>query len=180
VKANSKNKNSRNKKISKVKVNLKVKPKPKFKTMTPQANFTSAVSKPFLGRMSPMLKTDTTKSASGLNDYVVLKSFKEGALVIPYNRIIRVEAAKSYSMFYFADGTRFFSSHNLSYHARQLDQRFFQRIHKSHIVNISQIKEIVTEKVKKVILHDGSLIEISRRKATSFIRLFKMLASMSN
>lgn len=127
-----------------------------------------------------MLKTDSSPSTGGLNDYVVLKSFKEGALVIPYNRIVRVEAAKSYSMFYFADGTRFFSSHNLSYHARQLDSRNFQRIHKSHIVNLSQIKEIITEKVKKVVLHDGSFIEISRRKASSFIRLFKMLSAVSN
>lgn len=148
--------------------------------MTPQANFATTVSKPFLGRMSPMLKTDSSPSTGGLNDYVVLKSFKEGALVIPYNRIVRVEAAKSYSMFYFADGTRFFSSHNLSYHARQLDSRNFQRIHKSHIVNLSQIKEIITEKVKKVVLHDGSFIEISRRKASSFIRLFKMLSAVSN
>ena len=82
-------------------------------------------------------------------------------------------------MFYFADGTRFFSSHNLSYHARQLDQRFFQRIHKSHIINLNQVKEIITDKVKKVMLFDGSLIEVSRRKATSFVRMFKVMMAAS-
>ncbi len=146
--------------------------------MTPQPNFATRSVNTFPGNFNSFLKPEINKPG-GLSDYVVLKSFKEGALVIPYNKIVRVEAAKSYSMFYFADGTRFFSSHNLSYHARQLDSRFFQRIHKSHIVNLSQVKEVITDKVKKVMLYDGSLIEVSRRKASSFVRLFKVMMAAS-
>lgn len=147
--------------------------------MTPQPNFATRPSTTFANRFNSFMKPETNKPAGGLTDYVVLKSFKEGALVIPYNKIIRIEAAKSYSMFYFADGTRFFSSHNLSYHARQLDTRFFQRIHKSHIINLSQVKEVITDKVKKVMLFDGSLIEVSRRKASSFVRMFKLMMAAS-
>ncbi len=147
--------------------------------MTPNTNFAPRINT-FPSQFNPFIKkSDYTKPTGGLNDYVVLKSFKEGALVIPYNKIVRVEAAKSYSMFYFSDGTRFFSSHNLSYHARQLDQRFFQRIHKSHIINLSQVKEVITDKVKRVMLFDGSLIEVSRRKATSFVRMFKLMMAAS-
>ena len=80
-------------------------------------------------------------------------------------------------MFYFADGQRFFSSHNLSYHTKQLDNRFFQRIHKSHIINLTQVKEVLNDKVKKVILQDGSLIEVSRRKASGFLRIFRLLSA---
>ncbi|MEI7802240.1 MAG: LytTR family DNA-binding domain-containing protein [Bacteroidota bacterium] len=148
--------------------------------MTPSTNFAPRTTSTFPGQFNPFIKkSDYTKPTGGLNDYVVLKSFKEGALVIPYSKIVRVEAAKSYSMFYFADGTRFFSSHNLSYHARQLDQRYFQRIHKSHIINLNQVKEVITDKVKKVMLFDGSLIEVSRRKASSFVRMFKLMMAAS-
>ncbi len=147
--------------------------------MTPQPNFATHTSISFPNQFKSYAKPELVKPTIGLNDYIVLKSFKEGALVIPYNKIIRIEAAKSYSMFYFTDGTRFFSSHNLSYHARQLDTRFFQRIHKSHIVNVSQVQEVITDKVKKVMLTDGSLIEVSRRKASTFIRLFKMMIAAS-
>ena len=148
--------------------------------MTPSTNFAPRITNTYPGLFNPFIKkSDYSKPTGGLNDYVVLKSFKEGALVIPYSKIVRVEAAKSYSMFYFADGTRFFSSHNLSYHARQLDQKFFQRIHKSHIINLNQVKEIITDKVKKVMLFDGSLIEVSRRKATSFVRMFKVMMAAS-
>ncbi|GDX52196.1 hypothetical protein LBMAG27_12430 [Bacteroidota bacterium] len=147
--------------------------------MTPQPSFATRTAPTFPGHFNSFMKPETNKPVGGLTDYVVLKSFKEGALVIPYNKIVRIEAAKSYSMFYFADGTRFFSSHNLSYHARQLDTRFFQRIHKSHIINLSQVKEVITDKVKKVILFDGSLIEVSRRKASSFVRMFKLMMAAS-
>lgn len=147
--------------------------------MTPQPSFATRATNTFPGHFNSFAKPESNKMIGGLTDYVVLKSFKEGALVIPYNKIIRIEAAKSYSMFYFADGTRFFSSHNLSYHARQLDTRFFQRIHKSHIINLSQVKEVITDKVKKVMLFDGSLIEVSRRKASSFVRMFKLMMAAS-
>ncbi len=147
--------------------------------MTPQPSFATRATNAFHSHFSSFAKPEFNKPTVGLTDYVVLKSFKEGALVIPYNKIVRIEAAKSYSMFYFADGTRFFSSHNLSYHARQLDNRFFQRIHKSHIINLSQVKEVITEKVKKVMLFDGSLIEVSRRKASSFVRMFKLMMAAS-
>ncbi len=147
--------------------------------MTPQPSFATRATNTFHSHFSSFAKPENNKPVGGLTDYVVLKSFKEGALVIPYNKIVRIEAAKSYSMFYFADGTRFFSSHNLSYHARQLDTRFFQRIHKSHIINLSQVKEVITDKVKKVMLFDGSLIEVSRRKASSFVRMFKLMMAAS-
>ena len=143
--------------------------------MTPQPSFATRTVPTFPGHFNSFMKPETNKPVGGLTDYVVLKSFKEGVLVIPYNKIVRIEAAKSYSMFYFVDGTRFFSSHNLSYHARQLDTRFFHRIHKSHIINFSQVKEVITDRVKKVMLFDGSLIEVSRRKASSFVRMFKLM-----
>ncbi len=147
--------------------------------MIVQPTFSNQTITTFSSRINSFINLETNNSSGGLTDYIVLKSFKEGALVIPYTKIVRVEAAKSYSMFYFADGTRFFSSHNLSYHARQLDPRFFQRIHKSHIVNLNMIKEVINDKVKKVVLTDGTLIEISRRKASRFVRIFKLMMAAS-
>ena len=102
-------------------------------------------------------------------DYIVLKTHKDGLFFIPYCNIIRVEAAQSYALFYFTDGTNFLCSHNLSYYFKRLDQGCFQRIHKSHIINLNHIASmIIDEKEKKVVLSDTTIIKISRRKVDLF------------
>ena len=105
-------------------------------------------------------------------DYIVLKTHKDGLFFIPYCNIIRVEAAQSYALFYFTDGTNFLCSHNLSYYSQRLNQSCFQRIHKSHIINMNHLGEIIKdEKVNKVIMKDSTIIKISRRRVDSFLSL---------
>ena len=123
---------------------------------------------------------DFSKLNKKPDDLIVLRSFKEGEVIVPSSKILRIHAAKAYSTFYFTDGKTFFSSRNLNYHAKDLDDKYFIRVHKSHIVNMLEVKSILKARTKKVILTDGTSIEMSRRKAPIVISIFEKLNAEKN
>ena len=129
---------------------------------------------------SASVVTDFSNVQKKPDELIVLRSFKEGEVIVPSCKILRIHAAKAYSTFYFTDGNTFFSSRNLNYHAKDLDDNYFIRVHKSHIVNMLEVKSILKARVKKVILSDGTSIEMSRRKAPIVIAIFEKLNAEKN
>ena len=103
----------------------------------------------------------------------------EGFTFLQTDEIIHCNSDNNYTMFYLVSGKSMLVTIQLKEVEGMLSERNFCRIHKSHIINLNQVKEIITDKVKKVMLFDGSLIEVSRRKATSFVRVFKVMMAAS-
>ncbi len=104
------------------------------------------------------------------SDFILLKTHKEGWLYVPYKNVMRLEAAQSYTLFYFTDGTKFLCSHGLNYYFSQMDHQVFQRVHKSHVINVHYIIGLnLNDKIKKIVLYEGTIIDIARRKVPSVV-----------
>jgi two-component system, sensor histidine kinase LadS len=96
----------------------------------------------------------------------------EGVLWIPTQDIIRLEAMRSYCSIYTTNGKRFIASHPLSDFEKQLDTVEFMRVHKSHLVNLSQIQEYIRGEGGSLVMKDGSTVNVSRSsKAALLARL---------
>ncbi len=87
------------------------------------------------------------------------------------NDIIRLQADRNYTKFFFTKAKPFISSKTLLEYEKTLDGSGFMRVHKSHLVNSLHIASY--DKTGIITLSDGSQIEASRRKREVVLNLFK-------
>ncbi len=93
---------------------------------------------------------------------------KDGVDVsIPIKNILYVSAQLGYTELWTAKNT-YRSENSLLMWEEQLDPGLFFRCHKKYLVNISQIEDLS----KEVILKNGDIIEVSRRKYPQLRELF--------
>ena len=85
--------------------------------------------------------------------------------------IIRLEADRNYTRFYFADKKEFLASKTLKEYEEMLDGCGFLRIHRTHLINSRYIKEY--ERDGTLILKDDSKVEVARRKKEQFLKFLK-------
>jgi two-component system LytT family response regulator len=96
--------------------------------------------------------------------------------LLPVDDILHVEAVRIYSIFYMRSTARqFVSSTNIGKVIRQLDAGQFMRVHKSHIVNLYEIKTYQFARGGKVILSNNVEIEVAQRRKTELLRHIKQL-----
>ena len=115
-----------------------------------------------------------SKFSDLLPDYFELRSFTSGKIKVRVIDIIRIEASKSYAVFYLKDNKPFISSHNLTYQSKKLNSKYFFRANKSCIINFFQIDKVSKKLPVKAIMNDKSEILISRRKTTHFMAMYKL------
>jgi two-component system LytT family response regulator len=93
----------------------------------------------------------------------------DGMEYINTKDIIRVEADRSYSMFYLNDGRKFLVSRNLKEYQELLGDRNFFRTHNSHLINLDYVKKYYRHDGGYVEMSDGSTVAISRNKKDLFL-----------
>lgn len=93
----------------------------------------------------------------------------KSSLVISAKDIIRVEALSNYSRIYFADGKKLVVAKILNWFDESLPKEMFARVHRSHLVNKYFIHQINYASTKSLLLHNGEIIRVSRRKKNSII-----------
>lgn len=108
------------------------------------------------------------------NDKIELRSFNAGKVDVNTIDIIRIEASKSYSVFYLKDNRKFISSHNLSYQVKKLNSNFFFRTGKSFLINMFHIENVTDSTPVKLKMRDGFEVQISRRKTAHFMAMYKL------
>ena len=84
--------------------------------------------------------------------------------VVHINEIVRCESDNYYTFFYFEDGSRILISKTLKENEELLKTHNFIRPHKSHLVNIQFIEGFNKKNGGHIILKDGIMIPVSRRK----------------
>ncbi|PKP19249.1 MAG: hypothetical protein CVU05_11775 [Bacteroidetes bacterium HGW-Bacteroidetes-21] len=84
---------------------------------------------------------------------------------------MRCEADNNYTVFHLQNGIKHVSSKTLKDYDELLSQDGFFRVHKSHLIKISCIKEYIKGEGGYVILDDGSNIDVSRRKKDALIEI---------
>ena len=108
--------------------------------------------------------------------------FEKDKLVIPASHgfnvlviddIIRLEAEGCYTKVIIKGGKDIIVSRTLKDFEDKIPKEKFYRVHKSHLINLSCVKEYSNDNGSFVIMTDGSKIEISRRKAPEFIKKIK-------
>lgn len=94
----------------------------------------------------------------------IVLSTSEGMYVVEIKNIIRCESDDCYTYFYMEDGKRVIVSKTLKEIEELLGEYNFLRPHRSHLINTIHIKNYNKTDGGTVIMSDGSLIPVSRRK----------------
>ncbi len=117
---------------------------------------------PSISQRMPLLNFTTMKQ------FVFIKGYTERRLVAT-DTIIRIEGASNYSRIYFTDGSTLVIAKTLKLFGYSLPDCFL-RVHKSCLLNINFIAEIVDSCT--VLLTNGLEIKLARRKACSLKKHF--------
>jgi two-component system LytT family response regulator len=102
-------------------------------------------------------------------------SSSEGLHVVKINDILRCESTSNYTQFFLKDGTRMLASRTLKEYEGLLKPHNFERIHKSHLINMDSVKRYVTADGGYVILEDKNTVPVANRKKEFLVSRLKSL-----
>lgn len=108
-----------------------------------------------------------------LGENKIAITHSNGYIIADYNDIIRFEAQGNYSRIYMKDGTVLVTSKTLKRYNDQIQTNHFFRIHKTHFVNVSYIKEVINRGNGYVVLKDGTELPIAVLKRPQFNKFMK-------
>ncbi|SOD96390.1 LytR/AlgR family response regulator transcription factor [Spirosoma fluviale] len=92
---------------------------------------------------------------------------------MPMHRIVRLEGEGNYTLFHFADGSQLMVSLTLKKMESRLSSKVFVRPHKKNIINLLYLEGIYPGEQLCAGLINGDRVEVSRRKASRFIKQVK-------
>jgi two-component system LytT family response regulator len=100
---------------------------------------------------------------------------QEKIIVVTISNIVRCRSDNNYTIFYFKDSSKLLISKTLKYYADMLKEFGFLRVHQSHLINKSYIKEYIKSDGGYVILNDKSNIPVSVRKRVEILEFLKKI-----
>ncbi len=95
--------------------------------------------------------------------------------VCSVNDILRCESEHNYTTFYFTKDKPLMVSKTLKEYEDLLKEYGFERVHQSHLVNLSHVKSYIKKDNGFILMKDGAEIPISRRKKEKVLEIFKNL-----
>ncbi len=98
-------------------------------------------------------------------------STSEGIEFVPIKNILHIESKSNYSKIYLPEDKTIMVSKILKDFEEMLSSYNFLRIHNSHLINLNYIKKYIRKHGGQVMLQDGTVIEISRRKKEEFLKM---------
>ena len=93
---------------------------------------------------------------------------KTGNIYVKVENILRAKAEGSYCRVYTINGKVYTLSNNLKSIENQLNPKNFFRCHHSHLINLSKVKEVVTDIGTYAVMEDESRVDISKRRRNNF------------
>lgn len=94
----------------------------------------------------------------------------EGMHLISPDEIVYLEADSNYTIFHIQKGNKIVASKTMSEFEMQLPANFF-RIHKSFLINLTRVTEFIKKDGNSVLMSDGSLLPVSRRKVQELMQV---------
>lgn len=116
-----------------------------------------------------------------LKENLKLKDPKLNKVILPTNTgyfveqledIVRCEADSNYTDFYFLNGKKITVCRTLKDYEELFEGLGFFRVHQSHLINISHIKNYIKGDTPQLIMSDGKNVTISRNKKAEFLDVF--------
>lgn len=117
-------------------------------------------------------KTGVVKTESSA---LIEIQLKDGIQYLKQKEIIRLEASRSYTVFYMENGVRHVASRSLREFEEKLDPTWFFRCHKSHLVNLLKVQKFVNHNGFYALMSDGSLPDISKNCKDVFLERLKTI-----
>jgi two-component system LytT family response regulator len=97
----------------------------------------------------------------------------EGLEFVLISNIIRIESSSNYSKIYFVSRQTLLVTRLLKdFEDILLPHRFF-RVHNSHLVNLHYIRKYIRGEGGQVVMENGDVVDVSRRKKEEFLSLFQ-------
>ncbi len=90
--------------------------------------------------------------------------------VVPVGSIVRCEASTNYTLFYLADKRQLLVTKTLKEYDTLLGEHKFLRVHQSHLVNATFIKEFVKGDGGYLVLADNTQVPVASRKRNLVIQ----------
>ena len=102
-------------------------------------------------------------------------STDKGYYVVNLKDIMRLEGSDNYTIIYFSSGEKVTSSKTLKLFEDLLSQKHFFRVHKKYVINLNFITRYMKGDNAHIIMTDGEIIEISRRRRPMFMEILKKM-----
>jgi two-component system LytT family response regulator len=99
--------------------------------------------------------------------------------VLPVKNILRLEAIRIYTVIYVKSKEQYICSKHLKMVCEELDSDSFFRIHKSHVINLKEVKGYKDGRGGQVILSDNHVLDVSQRKKSAFLKRFYEMYKIS-
>jgi two-component system, LytTR family, response regulator len=97
-----------------------------------------------------------------------------GLQFVALQDIIRFEAKGNYTTIFLSNADPVLATKTIKDYEETLPESIFYRIHNSHIINLSKIREYQKGRGGTVVMEDGSIIEVATRRREDFLgRLLK-------
>jgi|SRR5450432_1252448 len=95
----------------------------------------------------------------------------DGLEFIQIKQIIRIESSSNYSKLFLQEGPQLLVTRQLKDFEELLSDYRFYRVHHSHLINLNYIAKYIRGDGGQIILRNGDIIDVSRRKKEVFLKL---------
>lgn len=102
-------------------------------------------------------------------------STSEGIHLFEISDIVRCESEDNYTKFFIKNNKPILISKTLKEYEEMLGEHGFERIHQSHLINLSYLKSYIKKDGGYVIMSDGSHLPISQRKKERLQELIRTI-----
>jgi two-component system LytT family response regulator len=94
-------------------------------------------------------------------------------LILPESEILRLAGQDGYTVVHTKDRKQYVSTQILKVAAQKLDPKIFLRIHKSHIINLREVRAYEKGDGGFVTMSDGSVVAVARRQKGEFLKMLR-------
>jgi two-component system LytT family response regulator len=122
-----------------------------------------------VSRQLDILIHNTGKNTKNFNKIAI--PTLDGISFFDLDDLIHLDSDSNYTMLHFTQGRKILSAKTLKDFEDQLSDSNFVRLHHSHIVNIHYITKYIKGEGGQVILSNGSVIDVSRRKKVDLLKM---------
>lgn len=111
-------------------------------------------------------------SIESMDNKVAIPS-SDGIHLFPINSIVRLKAERNYTRIHFSNRESLLTSKTLKSYEETLPNVLFQRVHQSHVLNLSKIKSYINKDGGYLLMEDGSTVTVSTRKKHEILEYLK-------
>ena len=87
--------------------------------------------------------------------------------------IIHLEADGNCTLLHFTDGSRYLDTRTLKVYEDMLDPLQFLRVHRSHLINVEQLREYLRDDGHWAVMKDGVRVPIARERVQAFVEAMR-------